>query len=142
MVERRKSVRFHLPVPVVLKWNDGQGVAEQGGGFSRDISTAGIFVHCSGFPPEGAEITIEVALPPLQAGLQGLQLRAAGRIVRVERIGATCGVAAVADFAMPEPVQAEASQDASAPRPELEQANGSKSDGRGWNLVRTGFVAD
>jgi hypothetical protein len=131
-VERRKSVRFQLPVPVVLKWNDERGVAEHGGGFSRDISSQGIFVHCSTFPPEGAEVTIEVALPPLQAGFQGLQLRACGRVVRVESIGETCGMAVVADFAMPEPV--------SVSRAELEQANESKA--AGWNLARPGFVAD
>jgi hypothetical protein len=61
-VDRRRSDRFDLSVPVVYRWRDNQGSHEIGG-FSRDISRGEVFVIHSVAPAEGTQIDLEVLLP-------------------------------------------------------------------------------
>ncbi len=99
-VERRKTARYQLRVPVIIQWNNQEGARQQGGGFSRDISTGGVFVLCNASPPTNTAISLEVLLPPLEAAAQGLRLQAGGEIVRVEETG----FAAAGDLGLHKPV--------------------------------------
>jgi hypothetical protein len=96
-VERRKDIRFLLRVPVTFKWNDEQAWPHEGSGFSRDISTAGIFVMAEICPPLGAAVEVEVLLPSLRDDAPGLRLNAPGIVLRVIE---TEGFASTSDFAM------------------------------------------
>ncbi len=102
-MESRKTVRYQMRVPVIIKWNDEQGVRQQGGGFTRDISTGGIFVLCPAYPPAGTAVALEVLLPPLEAEAHDLRLQAEGQVVRVEGGGKGSGFAAAADFGLRSP---------------------------------------
>ena len=98
-VNRRGSVRFELHMPVICRWRDGQGGPHEIGGFSRDISTAGVFVASPAPPPEETDVTLEVLLPALGgAASHGLQLQSAGKVVRVDHGMAAPGFAVRCEF--------------------------------------------
>lgn len=99
-MEQRRATRYQMRVPVIFKWDDQQGLRQQGGGFTRDISTGGIFVSCPTSPPAGTAVALEVLLPPLEAEAQGLRLQADGQVVRLEESGKRGGFAAAADFGL------------------------------------------
>ncbi len=105
-VEQRQFIRYPLRVPIIFNWRDAWGRSRQGAGFTRDISTAGVFVLCSDPPPTGADLSLEALLPPLETpGTPGLQLRAKGRVLRVELEGDVAGFAASSDFGLAGPVR-------------------------------------
>lgn len=97
-VQQRESVRFHLRLPVIFGWNDEQAGRQQNGGFTRDISTGGLFVYSLIPPPSGVTVELEVMLPPLEESGHGVRLRAKGRVLRIERKGERTGFAATGDF--------------------------------------------
>ncbi len=97
-VQRRESVRFHLRLPVIFRWNDGQGGRQQNGGFTRDISKDGLFVYSPIPPPPGVTVEVEVMLPPLEESGHGVRLSSEGRVLRIERKGEHSGFAATGDF--------------------------------------------
>lgn len=92
-MDRRRSSRFQLRLPVLTKWADGKGQSHYGGGFSRDISLRGVFVMSSEPPPEATMISVTVVLPNVREGSQELQLQSVGSVVRVEQSGAITGYA-------------------------------------------------
>lgn len=96
-MDRRRSQRFDLRVPIICHWKDNQASHEMGG-FSRDISRGGVFVVGSVLPKEETSIDLEVLLPPLQATSQELRLQCTGVVVRVQREGETIGFAVACDF--------------------------------------------
>jgi len=96
-VERRRSPRYELHVPVICRWKDDQGSHELGG-FSRDISRWGVFVVSVVLPSEGTKMTVEIRLPALQARTQELRLQCDGALVWVQRGAATYGFAVECDF--------------------------------------------
>ena len=83
-MEQRKAIRYQVRAPVLFRWTDVDGVGLQGGGFSRDISTDGLFVCCGRLPPLKTALSIEVLLSVAQAPGPGLWLRGQGEVVRVE----------------------------------------------------------
>src|ERR1700737_826016 len=98
-VNRRRSVRFELHMPVICRWKDHQGSPHEIGGFSRDVSTAGLFVLSPMPPPEGTDVTVEVLLPALgRATSHGLKLQSEGEVVRVEQGKAATGFAVRCEF--------------------------------------------
>ena len=99
VVQSRKALRFPMRVPVIFRWIDEQGHTSQGAGFTRDISTAGLFVYSATPPPADAAVNLEVLLP-LHEGGQGTRLEGPGRVVRVEGQGERAGFAATSDFAL------------------------------------------
>jgi PilZ domain-containing protein len=98
-VHSRKGARFSIRVPVIFRWKDEQGAARQEAGFTRDISTAGIFVYSAIAPPTDAVVELEVLLPISEHG-QGTRLRAPGRMLRVEGAGGRAGFAVSSRFAL------------------------------------------
>src|ERR1017187_3704391 len=97
-VQQRESVRFHIRLPVIFRWNDEQGGRQQNGGFTRDISRRGLFVHSLIPPPSGVSVDLEVMLPPLAESGHGVRLQSEGRVLRIERKGEHTGFAATGDF--------------------------------------------
>ena len=86
-MDLRRATRYRVHAPVIFQWIDEEGVQRQAGGFTRDISTGGIFVLSAMSPPIGTGISLEVILPSLAAASRGCQLKADGRVVRVESEG-------------------------------------------------------
>jgi len=97
-MHQRESVRFHIRLPVIFRWNDEHGGRQQNGGFTHDISTGGLFVYSPIPPPSGVTIELEVMLPPLEESGHGIRLRSEGRVLRIERKGEHTGFAATGDF--------------------------------------------
>ena len=98
VMQQRESVRFQIRLPVIFRWNGEQGSRQQNGGFTRDISTGGLFVYSLIPPPSGVTVELEVMLPPLEESGHGVRLRSEGRVLRIERKGEHTGFAATGDF--------------------------------------------
>jgi hypothetical protein len=100
-LEKRKAVRYKLCLPVIFKWTDERGIPVQEGGFTRDISTVGLYINCPKLPPIQTVLALEILLPPTKKVLSdSLRLRATVEIVRVGTDTEERGVAAVGELAM------------------------------------------
>jgi len=88
-----------MHVPVIFHWGD-EGRINGGTGFTRDISTGGVFVLSPIAPPVGTPVVLEVHLPPLGASGPGLHVQSAGRVVRIDKSQAGAGFAATAHFGL------------------------------------------
>jgi len=99
-MERRATCRYLLRLPVILRWTDDNGVTQERGGFTRDISTGGVFVICDAPPQLATCIALELLLPPLAADAPGLRLTSSAQVVRAEQAPMT-GFAALSDFDLP-----------------------------------------
>src|SRR5262249_5149849 len=97
-VERRKVARFLLRCPVIFEWTDQGARSHAGAGFTRDISTTGVFVHSSAPPPHGSQLQINVLLPAQQSAEEGLKLSSGAKVVRIEKIREGAGFAAISEF--------------------------------------------
>jgi hypothetical protein len=83
-MELRKAVRYRLDLPVTYRWTGPSGSARLGMGFTRDISSAAMFVLCDHCPPPDAVVSCEVMLSRPES--QGYcQIIAAGRVLRTEK---------------------------------------------------------
>ena len=82
--ELRKYDRYRLGAPAVFWWDGPEGTRREASGFTRDISTIGIYVESSVCPPVGARVQLQVSLPSLHGNLPGWRLEAEGQVVRVE----------------------------------------------------------
>src|SRR3979411_545618 len=81
-MELRKTSRYPLDLGVMFQWtNDGQDYF--GTGSTRDISAEGMFVFSENCPPYNAQVTCEVTAPRSRSA-GSLQIKASGRVVRVE----------------------------------------------------------
>ena len=73
----------------------------QEGGFTRDISTVGLYINCPELPPIQTALVMEILLPPNKRVLPvSLKLEATVEIVRVETESEEPGFAAVGELAM------------------------------------------
>ena len=101
ILEKRKAVRYELCLPVIFKWTDEGGNTVQEGGFTRDISTAGLYISCPKLPPIQTALALEILLPPNKKVLSNsLKLEATVEIVRVGTDAEEQGYAAVGELAM------------------------------------------
>jgi len=81
-MELRKTSRYPLDLGVTFQWtNDDQD--HSGTGSTRDISAEGMFVFSENCPPCNAQLTCEVTAPRSRSA-GSLQIKASGRVVRVE----------------------------------------------------------
>jgi hypothetical protein len=97
-MELRKTSRYPLDLGVTFQWtNDGQDYF--GTGSTRDISAEGMFVFSENCPPCDAQLTCEVTAPRSRSA-GSLQIKASGRVVRVEdsRSGKPRGFAVCGDM--------------------------------------------
>lgn len=82
-MESRSVARYVLDLPVVFHWKDASGQRFSGTGFTRDISSAAMFVIASEMPASDVLVTCEVMLPRHPSGTS-MQISARGRVLRVE----------------------------------------------------------
>jgi hypothetical protein len=102
-LEKRKIVRYKLCLPVVFKWTDDNGLERQEAGFTRDISTGGLYVSCPKCPPINTTLLLEIVLPSKGEALSGgLRLGATATIVRLATKIEEKGFAAVGELVMPQ----------------------------------------
>jgi hypothetical protein len=75
----------------------------QEAGFTRDISTGGLYVSCVKCPPINTALLLEIVLPSKgEARSGGLRLGATATIVRLATEMEEKGFAAVGEFVMPQ----------------------------------------
>lgn len=83
--QRRRSPRFEMYAPVLFRWTNASGEAEQSGGFSYDIALDGIFIFTDGrIPPLGKEVSMEIMLPSLSPASKRWRLHANTLVVRIQ----------------------------------------------------------
>jgi hypothetical protein len=97
-MQSQRATRYQVRAPVLYSWIDEGGMKRQAGGFTRNVSSGGVFVVSAMSPPIGTGISLEVMLPPLEDASPGWQLRASGKVVRVE----SDGFAGTTDFGQQE----------------------------------------
>jgi hypothetical protein len=91
-------MRYRLSVPVVFRWKTEGGSRRISRGFTRDISTQGVFVFSPEIPAAGTSVRLEFLFPSLEESSDGLRLRSVGEVVRVETGSQGTGFAAVSEF--------------------------------------------
>ena len=94
-IERRRAQRFELPVPIIVRWSDGNEIREALA-VSGDLSSNGIYFVLPEILQEGTPVELEMTLPN-QITLAGpVRMSCFGRIQRCElKEGANAGMAAV-----------------------------------------------
>ena len=83
-MERRKSTRYRLGVPVIFSWRNERQVQHEGLGLTRDVSIRGAFVLTTSPPPLQANIKLEAFFPPVSSAAAPMRIHGEGRAVRVE----------------------------------------------------------
>jgi hypothetical protein len=83
-LERREQTRYGLRALVDFDWTDNEGVPHRGEGFTRDISTKGMFIYSEAQPPEKADIQVEVSLGSIPDALTNLQIAVEALVIRVD----------------------------------------------------------
>jgi hypothetical protein len=81
--ELRRSPRFPVKADVLYHWREAEKDMQHGFGFTENISRNGLFVHGNVCPPEGAVVSVEIAIPPTGAGSKLLVLESGGTVVWV-----------------------------------------------------------
>jgi hypothetical protein len=82
-LERRQHTRYNVAARVNFKWQDG-GNLYVGSGFTKDISSNGMFVYSDSAPPEKADIELEVSFHSAANANTNLRMSAAALVIRVE----------------------------------------------------------
>jgi hypothetical protein len=116
-VERRKTARYGLRVPVLFGWGDTQPA--QARGVTRDISASGAYVICEKnyCPADGDTLAIQLILPPIaNMEAQGMKLEFKGQVLRSGDFQEESGFAALAEHGM-------------------ELNSGRKNSGQSWELT-------
>jgi PilZ domain len=102
-LERRRTVRYNLCLPLVSEWVDENGRVIQEPGFTRDISTGGLYVNCVTLPSINSTVRLQIVLPPNKETLPAsLRLAASATVVRLASEGEANGFAAVGELATQE----------------------------------------
>jgi hypothetical protein len=85
VMERRGATRFRLRLAVVFSWRDEHGTVQGSEGWSRDLSSRGIYVRADRVPPIGAAVEMNVFLPEPGYQIRAAELHAKGLVVRIDR---------------------------------------------------------
>ena len=83
-MERRKYPRHDLSAPVSFEWELSDGTHSRGSGITRDFSAFGLFVFTDDPPPAGVVVQFEVDLETSRSLDSSVNIRAKGRVKRVE----------------------------------------------------------
>jgi hypothetical protein len=84
-LDRRRQIRFELRAPALFWWNDRDGIVLKGQGFTRDISSHGVYCYAESLPPTDIDIHIDILFSSFLEGQHPLQLSAKARVTRTER---------------------------------------------------------
>jgi hypothetical protein len=71
----------------MFSWEHSDRGTMRGEGYTRDISSIGVFVLTDDRLPPGTVVKLEVALPSLRGQRSGACLRTQGHVVRSEEVG-------------------------------------------------------
>jgi hypothetical protein len=82
-LEQREHPRFDVRAHVDFEWIE-EGVLQTGQGFTRDISSKGMFIYSDTKPPTKADLRVRVYLDSSAQTLTKVQVRANSLVVRVE----------------------------------------------------------
>lgn len=82
-LERREHTRYGVHALVDFEWVD-EGVIRRGQGYTRDISTKGMFIYSEAHPPAKADLLVDVSFRDVSSIPTKLQMRAKGLVIRVE----------------------------------------------------------
>ena len=83
-LERREQIRFGLRALVKFVWVDGEGTRHQEQGFTRDISSRGMFIFSDSLPPTKVDLQAEVFFGCVAGADANLELRVKALVLRVE----------------------------------------------------------
>jgi hypothetical protein len=83
-LELRSAVRYAIPASVVFTWQGPRGPL-QGGGVTRDISTAGFYIRTPTSPPIAAGVQVEIFLPSIDPKGNPVKILSKGRVIRVDQ---------------------------------------------------------
>ena len=61
-MDRREQIRFGIRALVRFEWSDGEGVRHREQGFTRDMSSKGMFIFSDSLPPTKVDLHAEVLL--------------------------------------------------------------------------------
>ena len=90
--ERRNQKRLSVSVPITIKSEHG---SVQTRGYTRDLSSVGIFLYSDSRFIEGSELEIVMILPKEMTGGERRWVCCRGLVVRTEETdGQRCGIAA------------------------------------------------
>jgi hypothetical protein len=81
-VELRASVRYSLDLPLTFAWKDNDGHERHGAGFTRDISSGGMYVFSDLCPEEAVIVRCSLLLPRLDGADSMGGIEAIGRVIR------------------------------------------------------------
>jgi hypothetical protein len=81
--DQRTAVRFGLRAGVTFCWLDHHGTSRYGKGRTRDISTKGVYVLSSNWPPNGTSVAINIE----SCGSRKWGARAIGAVSQSKTIG-------------------------------------------------------
>jgi phosphoribosyl 1,2-cyclic phosphodiesterase len=85
--ERRVDRRFHVELPVRVKWRDAQGKSHKAEGQARDISRTGIFFVVPHAIETREPVQLELVLPDEITHRGEMRVKFMGRTVRQEIVG-------------------------------------------------------
>lgn len=94
IIELRSAVRFPLRLPVAVKMNHQDHLAE-----TRDISAAGVLLNCDESQEVGSNIEFTILMPARAVGAsKDVQVQCIGRVVRCSPADqGRCSIAAIID---------------------------------------------
>jgi hypothetical protein len=83
-LERREQIRFCIRALVKFEWIDGDGTPRREQGFTRDISSKGLFIVSDSQPPAKADLHVDVFFGKSSGGEPNLELSAKTLVIRSE----------------------------------------------------------
>ncbi len=86
-MDLRQSKRYRLRASVIFSWEPFDGDTIKSEGYTRDISSCGVFVLTSDRLLSGTAVKLEVSLPAPRETSSGASLLSQGRVVRSEETG-------------------------------------------------------
>jgi len=104
-MNRRKTVRYCLQLPVIFTWRDSKGTKRKEGGFTRDIGTGGLYVVSSTRPSVGTALRLDILLPLAGNATSPIaRLRATASVARMGDSNEEYGFAACGDLGFVAPI--------------------------------------
>ena len=83
-LERREQIRLGVRALVKFEWFDGQGALHREQGFTRDISSKGLFIFSDSLPPAKIDLQVEVFFGNISGAEPNLELSAKTLVIRLE----------------------------------------------------------
>jgi PilZ domain len=82
-LEQRQHTRYGVRARVNFNWQD-EGILYVGSGFTRDISSNGMFIYSDCLPPAKADINLEISFPPVAEAKSHLLMMARALVIRAD----------------------------------------------------------